>query len=344
MSTPVPGQGAHGRGQPSGVPWRGGPPSARLPPPAPRPQLPAPPQPPPARPPALPDPARLVGRAAAGDSPARKLWRGVSRMLASNAASRDLAELTGSVQIPLSTGRRIAVTSVCGGAGKSTVAGLLALVYAARRADPVLVADADPDGGSLAWRLGLTQYQPLSVLAPRLLTARSGDLRGLEQWLPRTANGLWVLPGGAAGQPRLARDVTRALSRLFGVCVTDCGRGVDEPSTVEIMSEAHGVIVVAPATPDGVRATCAVLDRVSVQQAASLPRVVVALNAVTRDSALRSGAALEALGRFGVPMVSIPYDRHIAGGAPITPSRIGEATLMEATRLAGHALARAWQL
>jgi MinD-like ATPase involved in chromosome partitioning or flagellar assembly len=265
-------------------------------------------------------------------------------MLASNAASRDLAELTARVQIPLSTGRRIAVTSVRGGAGKSTVAMLLALVYAARRADPVLAADADPDGGSLPWRLGLAQCQPLSVLAPRLLTARSGDLRGLERWLPRTANGLWVLPGGAAGQPRLARDVTRALSRLFGVCVTDCGRGVDEPSTVEILSEAHGVIVVAPATPDGVRATCAVLGRVPARQAGSLSRVVVALNAVTRDSALRSSAALEALGQFGVPLVSIPYDRHVAGGAPITPSRIGEATLVEATRLAGHALARAWQL
>lgn len=294
--------------------------------------------------PALADPAELVGRVTAADSPVRKLWRSASRMLASNAASRDLAELTARVQIPLSTGRRIAVTSVRGGAGKSTVAMLMALVYAARRADPVLAADADPDGGSLPWRLGLARYQPLSELAPRLLAARGGDLRDMEQWLSRTANGLWVLPGGAPGRPRLARDVTRALSRLFGVCVTDCGRGVDDPSTVEILSEAHSVIVVAPATPDGVRVTCTVLDRLSARQAASLSRVVVVLNAVTRDSALRCGTALEALGRFGVPMVSMPYDRHVAGGAPITPSRIGEATLVEATRLAGHALARAWQL
>lgn len=342
MIPPTPSPRAQSPSSPS-VPWRGAPPSVAVR------QRPAPPpQPPPPQPrtsPAL-DSAQLVGRVATGDSLVRTLWRTASRMLSSNAHSQELAELAALVQVPLSTGRRIAVTSMRGGAGKSAVAVLLGAVCVARRADPVLVADADPDGGSLPWRLGLPQYASLSTLAPKLLAARSGELRGLEQLLPRTLEGLWVLPGGALEQPRLARDVTRSLSRLFAVCVTDCGLGVDSPSTVEVLSEAHAVVVVAPATPDGVRTTWDALARVGERRPESLSRVVVAVNTVSREgrAALRETAAQEAFRRFDVPVVILPYDRHLAGGAPITGSRIGEDTLVEATRLAGHALARARQL
>lgn len=291
-------------------------------------------------------PTAFVGRVAPGDSVLRKLWRTASRALSSNAPARELAELTAAAQIPVTTGRRIAVTSVRGGSGKSAVAALLGSVYAARRAEPVLAADADPDGGSLPWRLGLTQHPTLAQLAPQLLAARGGDLHGLDQLLTRTGTGLWVLPGGTAGRPGLARDVTRALSRLFAVCVTDCGGGMDAPATVEVLGEAHAVVVVCPATPDGVRSTYGALARVGAGQPAALTRVVVALNTTSADgrAALRERTALDAFHRLDVPVVVLPYDRHVAGGAPIVPSRIGEATLVETTRLAAHALARARQL
>lgn len=293
------------------------------------------------------DRARLVGRVVSGDSPGRRLLRVASRALTGRETPRELAELVAAVQVPVTTGRRIAVTSVRGGAGKSTVAALLASVYAARRADAVLVADADPDGGSLAWRLGAPGHATLAGLAPRLLAARGGDLSGLEQLLPRTETGLWVLPGGAPGRPRLARDVTRALSRLFAVCVTDCGGGIDSPVTMQVLAEAHAVVVVAPATPDGVRTTYDALARVAgSDRAASLSRLVVALSRLNGEgrTALRESAAHEAFDRFGIPVVLVPYDRHLAAAAPITPGRIGEPTLVETTRLAGHALGRARDL
>ncbi|MFN2494737.1 MAG: chromosome partitioning protein [Pseudonocardiaceae bacterium] len=289
----------------------------------------------------------MVGRIASGDSPTRRLLRVASRAWTSNKTSRELAELVSAAQLPVTTGRRIAVTSVRGGTGKSAVAALLASVYAARRADAVLAADADPEGGSLAWRLGVSGRGTLATLAPRLLAARGGDLRGLEHLLPRAETGLWVLPGGAPEQPRLARDVTRALSRLFAVCVTDCGRGMDSPATVEVLSEAHAVVVVAPATPDGVRTTHDALLRVAGSaHAASLSRVVVVLSRLNSEgrTALRGGAAREAFAHLDIPVVLLPYDRHLAAAATITPSRIGEATLVETTRLAGYALVRARDL
>ncbi len=234
-----------------------------------------------------------------------------------------------------------------GGAGKSAVATVLASVYAARRNDPVLAADADPDGGSLGWRLGLTGGPTLAELAPQLLAARARDLHALQRLLPRTGTGLWLLPGGAPGRPQAARDVTRALSRLFPVCVTDCGRDMDAPATVEVLAEAHAVVIVGPATPDGVRSTCDALHRVAgAGRTASLERVVVALNSASPEGrvALREGAAREALRRYQVPVVMLPHDRHLAAGAQIDPGRIGEEMVVAATRLAGQVLARARQL
>ena len=74
-----------------------------------------------------------------------------------------------------------------------------------------------------------------------------------------------------------------------------------------------------------------------------LMRVVVVLSAGSPEgrAALRDGAARELIGGLGVPVVILPYDRHLACGALVSPSRIGEATLVEATRAAGYALNRA---
>ena len=91
----------------------------------------------------------IVRRIRAGDPPLRRMWRSASRMFTSSRATRALADLAAEVQVPVHTGRRIAVASVHGGAGKTTVAAVLASVFAARRSDPVLAADADPHEGSL---------------------------------------------------------------------------------------------------------------------------------------------------------------------------------------------------
>jgi MinD-like ATPase involved in chromosome partitioning or flagellar assembly len=266
-------------------------------------------------------------------------------MFTSGRATRELAELAAEVQSPVHTGRRIAVASVHGGAGKSTVSAILASVFAARRADPVLVADADPYEGSLTWRLGVSG-QPLEQIAPTLIAARGGDLRALEPLLPRTTTGLWVLPSGGAGQPNLCSEVTRALSRLFAVAITDCPPGLESRTTGAAVADAHAVVLTAAATPDGVRATYRALSRVvTTGHAAWLQRVVVVLSAGSPDgrAALRDGVARDLIDGLGVPVVVLPYDRHLAGGALITPSRIAEATLIEATRAAAHALSRARQ-
>ncbi|MCY7364064.1 MAG: NAD(P)H-binding protein [Frankiaceae bacterium] len=141
---------------------------------------------------------RLVGRVPPGDSTLRRIGHSALRLFTSNAAVRELAELAAAAQAPVTTGRRIAVVSVRGGAGRTATTALLGTVFAARRADHVLVADGDPEHGSLAWRLGLPGA---GGLAPPLLAARA--LAEVDLVLPRTAPGVGRrargAPGGGAG-------------------------------------------------------------------------------------------------------------------------------------------------
>jgi hypothetical protein len=182
--------------------------------------------------PSLPPPG-LTGRVAPGEPLGRRCWRTASRALSGYRPSRELAELAEEIARPLTTGRRIAVVSARGGAGKSAVAALLGSVFAARRHDAVLAADADPDGGSLGWRLGFGGGPTLDLVAPQLLVGGAA-----ARHLPHTRTGLWYLPGGSA-RPGLARDVTRALTRSFAVCITDCA-GTGAPATAAVLAEPTG--------------------------------------------------------------------------------------------------------
>ncbi|MCE6996884.1 chromosome partitioning protein [Saccharothrix sp. S26] len=298
---------------------------------------------------AMPHPPRtgappLVRRVPHGDSAVRRALRTVGRAITDGRATRELADLARRAAMPLPTSRRVAVVSVHGGAGRTATAALLASIYAARRRQPVLAADAEPFGGALSWRLGLTAPPPLASIAPALLTARSGTLEDIAHLLPRLPNGLWVLPGGAPGTPRLCREVTTALSRLFAVIVTDCPGGLSSPNTTEVLADAHSVVIACAATPDAVRSTYDAVARIAATRGPTgMGRAVVALNVVNPAglAALRADTTKNAFAGLGVPVVTVPHDRHLAAGVPLVPSKVGEAALVEATRLAGEALVRA---
>ncbi|MEI5133184.1 hypothetical protein RB199_14575 [Streptomyces libani] len=68
-----------------------------------------------------------------GDPLARRAGRALRRVFASSPAAETAAvtQAAHAIQQPVTTGRQIAVSSIRGGAGKSTVAALLALTFAA---------------------------------------------------------------------------------------------------------------------------------------------------------------------------------------------------------------------
>lgn len=290
--------------------------------------------------------SELIARVVPADNVWTRIVAAIRHAFGSSKQPRELEEVLAAVQAPVSTGHRLAVTSVRGGAGKTALSALLGSALAARRPDPVLAVDADPENGSLGWRLGVGSALTLAGLAPGLHTASGQDLTNVAKLLPHTADGLWVAPGGSAGQPTLARDITRALSRLFAVAVLDCETGMNTPSTSAVLSDAHAIVIVTPATPDGVRTTSAAVDRIAASQTNALRRVVIALNTIDPAglSALKLKAAEAAFARYQIPTIAMPYDRHVASGAIIEPGKLSESTFFAASRLAAAALGRARQL
>ncbi|WP_433260119.1 MinD/ParA family ATP-binding protein [Actinosynnema sp. CS-041913] len=287
------------------------------------------------------DPDSVAGRRRTGEPAHRRLARAVRRVFDPSAADvEELAQLIAAVQQPVTTGRRIAVTGVRGGAGKTTVAALLGRVYSRRRADRVLAVDADPESGSLSWRLGAPTGHPVTVLARR---AANGDIRSMADLAPMlgvAGHGLWSVPAPAqpapaAGAVGAARDVGVGLSRYFGVTVLDCGHGLVLPTPV--LLEAHAVVVATPATIDGIRSTRAALDRVT-----DLSRYVVALTSLNdRSEGVDLRRACRAMGVLGVPVAHVRFDRHLAGGGVIDVRKLAEPTVVAATRIAAMALGRA---
>ncbi|MFC1228785.1 MULTISPECIES: AAA family ATPase [Streptomyces] len=293
------------------------------------------------------DPRLLLalGRPLHGDSVTRRTGRALRRLTSS--AAQDVAEQTRiarEVQQPVTTGRVVAVTSISGGVGKSTVSALLGRTLNHYRHDPVLTLEADAALGTLPVRLGAeavrwTCADLASVLHPSM---RLTDVTG---YLVPVPDGGWLLPAsrGQVGPPldmTAYRKVTLALRRYFAVTVVDCETLPGEVARTA-MDTAHARVVVSPATAEGVNATRQVLDWLARLPHSALATTVVALVSGTPDALLDGKTAAGHLKEAGVTVVAVPYDRHLAGGGPIRTDLLAHDTRQAVLRLAAEVMGRA---
>ncbi|MFJ9357895.1 hypothetical protein [Streptomyces mirabilis] len=289
--------------------------------------------------------AHALGRPQHGDSMARRTGRSVRKLTAS--AAQEVAEQTGvarELQQPVTTGRVIAVTSIRGGVGKSTVSALLGRTFNHYRHDPVLTLEADAALGTLPVRMGAESVRWSCADLAQILTPAM-QLTDVTGYLVPVADGGWLLPAsqGRVGAPmdvRTYRAVTLALRRYFAVTVVDC-ESLPGDVARTAMDTAHARVVVAPTTAEGVNGTRLVLDWLAQLPHSALTSTVVALTASSPDLILDAKAAAAHLRETGVTVVPLPYDRHLAGGGPIRTDMLGEATRDATVRLAAEAMQRA---
>ncbi|HET9380902.1 MAG TPA: MinD/ParA family protein [Streptomyces sp.] len=276
-----------------------------------------------------------------GESFGARALRAVRRTVSSSAA-REVAETTATaeaLQQPVTTGRQIAVTSIRGGSGKTTVAALLGATYAHYRQDPVLLVEADPALGSLPIRLGAeslrwTTGDLADVVEPQMTLL---DVTGYLVQLPDNA---WLLPGsqgqvGAMLDTRSYERVMVSLRRYFGVTVVDCETLPAEVARTAL-SAAQARVLTVPATLEGIASTHAVL-----QWMRGLPRditttTVVVLTETVPHLGLDLGRATERLKATGAGVHVLPYDRHLAAGGVLRTELLARATRQAATRLAAE--------
>ncbi|MGW7022609.1 MinD/ParA family protein [Streptomyces decoyicus] len=274
-----------------------------------------------------------------GESYAARAARALRRTLSSSAA-REVAEITRTaavLQQPVTTGRQIAVTSIRGGSGKSTVAALLGTTYAHYRHDPVLFLEADPALGSLPQRLGAeslrwTTSDIADIIKPDM------SLLDVTGYLVQLPNNAWLLPAsqGQIGVMLDSRSYERAvvaLRRYFGVMVIDCETLPTEVARVALAA-AHGRVLTTPATPEGITSTFSVL-----QWMQGLPRHVIAgtvvvLTELVAHSGVDLDEAAQRLRSTGVSVQVLPYDRHLAAGGRVRTELLAHPTREAAARIA----------
>ncbi|MFC6882889.1 MULTISPECIES: MinD/ParA family ATP-binding protein [Actinomadura] len=275
----------------------------------------------------------------------RRLGRGVRKGIGASAAgqTRNLVHITAQLGAPVPSCRRIAVTSIRGGAGKSTIAALIAGVIRAHREDRVVAIDADPGLGSLSLRLGVGGARSLRELA----TARPRTWDETAAYLAHTPENLWVLPAtpqGVVGD-ELDHEIFRAgagkLSRYFSASVIDCGAGLVSGLTQSIIAGAHAQVFVVPGTGDGALSARAALEWFARNgYRPLLTRTVIALVTHTPNPDADVDRARQMLGSGGLPVITIPYDRHLAAGIAIAPERLGTPARDAATHIAAEAFVR----
>ncbi|MFG3252688.1 MinD/ParA family protein [Streptomyces sp. NPDC048172] len=281
-----------------------------------------------------------------GEPVARRTTRAVFRTVTGSAAqaSQESEALAAAIQQPVNTGRQIAVSSIRGGAGKSTVAALTGLILAHYRNDPVVTVEADPALGTLPIRLGAesvrwTCADLAEVLDPSM---RLTDVTG---YLVPTDTGGWLLPGsqgmvGSSLDLAAYQTVMVALRRYFGATVVDCETLPAEVARTAL-SAAQARIVVVPATVEGLASTRSVLAWMAALPRSLLPGTVIALNQTTPDATLDIDKAKDYLRVGGADVVHLPYDRHLAAGGAIRLPLLAEHSKNGAARIAAEALTRA---
>jgi len=234
------------------------------------------------------------------------------------------------VRRPLVESHRIAVTSIKGGVGKTTVATCLGLTLAENRGDRAIVVDANPDAGTLADRL----TGESSVTVRELLR----DIEHVRSWVDVSrytslAGRLQVL---ASAQDPASSDafdqaeyeqILAVLGRFFNVIITDSGTGLVHSAMEGTLALANSVIVVGAPTVDGASRASKTLDWFMAHGYAELTADAVVVLSCDRasDDVDRERIHDHFAARCRA-VVEIPYDPHLATGGRVDPNRLRRPT------------------
>lgn len=288
----------------------------------------------------------VAGKPRHGEAVGRRLGRAVRNVFGSSTVQQtgEAARNASAIQQPVTTGRQIAVSSIRGGAGKSTVAALLALSYAHYRTDPVLAVEADPALGTLPHRLGAGEVRWSCSDLARILDP-SLQITDVTGYLLPYPGGGWLLPGsqGAVGtmlDVETYRVVMTSLRRYFAATVVDCETLPAEVARTAMVT-THARVLVAPATAEGVASTRTVLDWLGGVHRSVLPSTVVVLTHAAPEVGVDVAKAAEYVGATGAAVLQLPYDRHLAAGGAVHTSLLAEHTRAAVARIGAEAMNRA---
>jgi MinD-like ATPase involved in chromosome partitioning or flagellar assembly len=240
--------------------------------------------------------------------------------------------LAARVNRPLAGCYRIAVLSLKGGVGKTTITATLGGTFASIRGDRVVAVDANPDRGTLSAKVPAeTPATVRHLLRDADRVERYMDMRG---YTSQGSSRLEVLASDndpAVSQAFSAEDYTRTidiLERFYNLVLTDCGTGLMHSAMSGVLAKADMLVVIASGSVDGARSAAATLDWLDAHGHQDMVRNSIAvINAVRPPSGKVDMQKI--VGHFAGRCRAVrlmPFDSHLETGAEISLDELNRAT------------------
>jgi len=240
-------------------------------------------------------------------------------------------ELVARLNVPIRGAYKIALLSLKGGVGKTTVTVCLGATLASLRGDRVVAVDANPDRGTLGQRVATETSATVRNLLADTAIDRYSDVRS---YTSQAVSRLEVVASDtdpAVSEAFSEADYRQAmavLERFYNIILTDCGTGLLHSAMTGVLDEADSLVLVSSPAIDGARSAAATLDWLDAHGYRELTqRTVVVINAVpARTRHLNMTALLEHFTARCRAVQVLPYDQHLEEGAEIDLDRLALST------------------
>lgn len=240
--------------------------------------------------------------------------------------------LVSQVKRPLRGCYRIALLSLKGGVGKTTITATLGATFASIRGDRVVAVDANPDRGTLSQKVPLET--PATVR--HLLRDAEGieaysDVRNYTSQGPSRLEVLASESDPAVSEAFSSEDYARTLEvleRFYSLVLTDCGTGMLHSAMSAVLEKADVLVVISSGSVDGARSASATLDWLDAHGHQDMVRNSIAvINAVRpRSGKVDMKKVVDHFNRRCRAVKQVPFDPHLEEGAEISLDRLKPET------------------
>jgi MinD-like ATPase involved in chromosome partitioning or flagellar assembly len=236
------------------------------------------------------------------------------------------------VQRPLRGYYRIALLSLKGGVGKTTITATLGATFASIRGDRVVAVDANPDRGTLSQKVPLeTRATVRHLLRDAEGIATYSDVRGYTSQGPSRLEVLASESDPAVSEAFSSDDYMRTLEvleRFYSLVLTDCGTGMLHSAMSAVLEKADVLVVISSGSVDGARSAAATLDWLDAHGHQDMVRNSIAvINAVRpRSGKVDLKKVVDHFSRRCRAVRQVPFDPHLEEGAEISLDRLKPET------------------
>jgi MinD-like ATPase involved in chromosome partitioning or flagellar assembly len=231
--------------------------------------------------------------------------------------------LVAQVNRPLHGCYRIALMSLKGGVGKTTITAALGGTFATVRGDRVVAVDANPDRGTLSGKVPLeTPATVRHLLRDAEGIERYSDIRRYTSQGPSRLEVLASESDPSVSEAFSSEDYTNTLdilARFYSLVLTDCGTGLMHSAMSAVLAKSDVLLVISSGSVDGARSASATLDWLDAHGHQEMVRRSVAvINAVRpRSGKVDLQKVVDHFARRCRAVRLVPFDPHLEEGAEI---------------------------